>query len=276
MLSLIHLSSYRSIYALILLLVYVDDVIITGIEPRVINELVIALDSKFALKDLGQLHYFLGVQLHTVPNGVLLNKKKYIEDLLHRLDLGDLKPAPSPSVLYKQLSISYGTSLDDPYIYWSTIGALQYLTSMRPNTVKRVLRYVSGTRHFGLYIQHGSDLSVSTFSDADWEANIDNRKSVATYCIFLGGNLVSWSSKKQSVVARSNTESEYRALASAFAEIIWVQQLLSEIGFKHKLAPVLWCDNLRADALAVNPVFHVQTKNIEIDIHFVCDQVLSG
>ncbi|XP_038874880.1 uncharacterized mitochondrial protein AtMg00810-like [Benincasa hispida] len=129
-----------------------------------------------------------------------------------------------------------------PKITYAVNHLSQYLkkpTDIHWQAVKRILRYVSSTRHFGLYIQQGSDLSISAFSDADWAANIDDRKLVAAYCIFLGGNLISWSSKKQSVVTRSSKESEYRALAHASVEIIWVRQLVCEIGVKQKSAPVL-------------------------------------
>lgn len=132
------------------------------------------------------------------------------------------------------------------------------------------MRYLSGTKTLGILLQQSSNLTLTAFSDADWASNLDDRKSVAAYCVFLGESLVSWSSKKQAVVARSSTESEYRA------EIIWLQQLLSEIGISSLTPPILWCDNLSAGALAVNPVFHARTKHIEIDIHFVRDRVLQG
>ncbi|XP_038882382.1 uncharacterized mitochondrial protein AtMg00810-like [Benincasa hispida] len=132
-------------------LLYVDDIIITGTNPRVISKLVTTLDSKFAVKDLGQLHYFLEVQLHTVLDGVLLKQEKYVKDLLHHLDLGDLKPAPSPSVLNNQLSISDGTPLDNPYIYRSTIGALQYLTTTR-------LDITYAVNHLSQYLKKPTDV----------------------------------------------------------------------------------------------------------------------
>lgn len=119
-------------------------------------------------------------------------------------------------------------------------------------------------------------LSIFAYSDANWALNIDDQRSVAAYCVFLGHTLVSWSSKKQIVVARSSTEFEYRALAHASAEIISLRQLLSEIGMPSLTTPILQCNNLSVGVLAANPVFHADAKHIEIDMHFVRDQVLSG
>ncbi|XP_022144023.1 uncharacterized protein LOC111013815 [Momordica charantia] len=227
--------------SIILLLVYVDDVIVTGNNVALIDSLVATLDKTFALKDLGLLSYFLGIQVTHLPSEVLLTQEKYIDDVLRSLDMEGLKPAPSPTVLGKYLSISDGEPMSDPFLYRSTIGALQYLTNTRPDiayivnhlsqflkqptdihwqAVKRVLRYLSGTKDMGLHIQPNDTVSLTAYSDVDWTSNIDDRKSIAAYCVFFGNTLVTWSSKKQTTVARSSTESEYRALAHASAEII--------------------------------------------------------
>ncbi|XP_038902368.1 secreted RxLR effector protein 161-like [Benincasa hispida] len=200
-------------------------------------------------------------------------------------------------VLGKHLSIADGTPLDDPFIYRSTIGALQYLTTTRPDiayivnhlskflqrpidihwqAVKRILRYISATKHFGLLFQPSSDLSIFAYSDADWDSNIDDQKSIAAYCVFIGNNLVSWSSKKQMVVAQSSTESEYWVLAYTASEVIWLNQLMSELGMLSSIKPIIWCDNLSTATIATNHVFHARTKHIEINTHFVRDHVLWG
>lgn len=283
--------------SLLLMLIYVDDVILTGNDGGLISEMIHLFESRFALKDLGPLSYFLGIKVNYLPSGIILTQSQYIEDLLHKVQLEHLSTAPTPSVLGKSLSLTDGTPLADPFLYRSTIGALQYLTNTRPDiafivnhlsqflqkptdvhwqAVKRVLRYLVGTKYHGLHISPGDHLNLIGFTDADWAANVDDRRSVGAYCVFLGSTLVSWSSKKQTAVARSSTESEYRALAQATSEIIWLQQLLQEIDSPCATAPILWCDNMSAAALATNPVFHARTKHIEIDVHFVRDHVLRG
>lgn len=158
--------------------------------------------------------------------------------------MSNTNAALTPSVQGKHLSITDGQHMMNLLLYWSTVGALQHLTHARPNityivnhlsqflcaptdihwqAVKHVLRYVQGTKHYGILLQPSSDLRIIAYSDADWAANVDDHRSVAAYCVFVGNNLVSWSSKKQSVVARSSTESEYRALTHASAEISWLQ-----------------------------------------------------
>ena len=276
-------------------LVYVDDILITGANATDVNQLILDLNGAFALKTLGSVHYFLEVtrtsfELH-------MRQTKYAIDLLSRIKMADANSCSTPMCLSNNLFSHGSPSFAHPSLYRSIIGALQYLTNTRPDIAyavnklsqfsqaptnahwaacKRILRYIKGTLQYGLSFHPASLLKLEGFSDADWGTNLDDRKSISGLCIFLVGNLISWCSKKEIAVARSNTEGEYRALASTATELIWIHQLLSEIGVRlHTSPPVLWCENMSAQALASNPVYHARTKHFELDLHFLRDLVTS-
>jgi hypothetical protein len=132
---------------------------------------------------------------------------------------------------------------------------------------------VKGTIDLGLQITRSPSMLVRGFADADWAGCIDDRRSTGGFAIFLRSNLVSWSVRKQPTVSRSSTEVEYKAIANATAEIMWIQTLLQELGVPHPSATSLWCDNLGATYLSANPMFHTRTKHIEVDYHFVRERV---
>jgi hypothetical protein len=142
--------------------------------------------------------------------------------------------------------------------------------------IKRVLRYVKGTLDIGLHIGTSSPTLITTYSDADWAGCPDSRRSTSGFCVYLGDNLVSWSSKRQTTVSRSSAEAEYRAVAHAVAECCWFRQLLPELHLSIPSATVVYCDNVSAVYMTSNPVHHRRTKHIEIDIHFVREKVSLG
>ena len=123
-----------------------------------------------------------------------------------------------------------------------------------------------------LYSNHGHN-RVECFTDVDWAGSKEDRRSTSGYCVFVGGNLVSSKSKKQGVVSRSSTESEYRAMILFVCEIMWLHQLLMEVSIKTMVPAKLWCDNQAALRIVSNPVFHERTKHIEIDYHFVREKI---
>jgi histone deacetylase 1/2 len=254
------------------------------------------LSDNFAIKDLGDLHYFLGIEVTRRDEGLVLTQAKYAADLLARVHMIGCTPTPTPLSTTDKLSLTDGTLLgpDDSTRYRSIVGALQYLTLTRPDlafsvnkvcqylhapttvhwtAVKRILRYIQGTLHTGITFQKSSSTLLSAFSDADWAGCLDDRRSTGGFAIFFGPNLISWSARKQETVSRSSTEAEYKALANATAELIWVEALLRELGLPPTQRPCLWCDNLGATYLSANPIFHARTKHIEIDYHFVRERV---
>ena len=117
-------------------------------------------------------------------------------------------------------------------------------------------------------------MTLNSLVDADYANCVDNRRSITGYTVYLGENLIAWSARKQKVVARSSTEAEYRSLASAATEILWLQSLFDELGLpKLTNVPIIWCDNMGANMLSSNLVFHTRTKHIEVDVHFIREKV---
>ena len=141
------------------------------------------------------------------------------------------------------------------------------------DAVLRILRYLKGTIFYGLHFSSHSSLTLQAYSDADWAGDPTDRRSIIGYCFMLGDSLISWRSKKQTVVARSSTEAEYRALAATTAELIWLRWLLQDLGIDCSAATQLHCDNQSAIQIAHNDVIHERTKHIEIDCHFIRQHV---
>lgn len=142
--------------------------------------------------------------------------------------------------------------------------------------MKRVLRYVKGTLDAGLHIGTSSPTTLTAYSDADWAGCPDSRRSTSGFCIYLGDNLISWSSRRQTTVSRSSAEAEYRSVAHVVAECCWLRQLLQDLHLSLPSATVVYCDNVSAVYMSSNPVQHRRTKHIEVDIHFVREKVSLG
>ncbi|KAH9723455.1 retrovirus-related pol polyprotein from transposon RE1 [Citrus sinensis] len=257
----------------LIILVYVDDILITGSSNVYITEVISQLSSEFAVKDLGDFNYFFGVEVTPSAEGLHLSQTKYVGDILRKAHMLGSKGCNTPISVGEKLQKDKGCTFENSSLYRSIIGSLQYLTLTRPDIAftvnilsqflavpttlhwqacKRVLRYLQSTTHFGLQFFKSGSPSLTADSDADWGSDLDDRRSVGGYCVYLGSNLVSWSSKKQNIVSRSSAESEYRALALATSEVLWITYLLKELKVSLQKPLVLLYDNSSAEALASN------------------------
>jgi hypothetical protein len=279
------------------LLLYVDDIVLSASTSPLLHAIIAKLKSEFAMKDMGPLHYFLGIQVRRTPRGFFLSQAQYADEILQRAGMTNCTAVSTPMDTNSKVAADAGSPVADPSEYRSLAGALQYLTMTRPDLayavqqiclhmhdprdghlaiVKRILRYVRGTASSGLLLATTPSTDIVAYSDADWAGCPDTRRSTSGYCVYLGGALVSWSSKRQATVSRSSAEAEYRAVANAVADCVWLRQLLGELSCPVSKATVVFCDNVSAVYMSTNPVHHRQTKHIELDIHFVREKVALG
>ena len=281
----------------LILVLYVDDLFLTGDDP-LIHQCKRELAAEFEMKDLGLMHYFLGLEVWQRPGEIFLSQGKYIVKLLERFGMVDCKSVSTPMELnFKKLSGSAaGPILANPTEYRQLIGALMFLVNTRPdicfavNTLsqqmvephhfhwvgaKNLLRYLRGTINHGLRYTAGSVI-LRGYTDADWAGSVVDRKSTSGCCFNLGSASISWMSRKQKSVALSTAEAEYIAASMACCEAVWLRKLFSEL-FQHVLdTTVILCDNQSGIRMTENPVFHDRSKHIDIRYHFIRDMVQRG
>ncbi|KAJ9538575.1 hypothetical protein OSB04_031308 [Centaurea solstitialis] len=281
----------------ILSVVYVDDIMIIGSDDTGIMKLKDFLASQFQTKDLGHLKYFLQIEVSRTRKGICLSQRKYCLDILNDSGMIETKPCEGPMIPNMKLNVKDGDLLEDPERYRRIVGKLNYLTITRPDiafpvsvvslfmssprtphweVVRHILKYLKGAPGLGILYQNHNHHVIEGFMDADYDGDPTNRRSTTGYCVFVGGNLVSWKSKKQNVVSRSSVESEYRAMAQTTCELIWLRNLLGELGFAQFKPMNLYCDNEAAIHIANNLVFHERTKHIEVDCHFTGEKLEDG
>ena len=280
-----------------LFIVYVDDIVITGDDHDQIRHLKRLLAKEFEVKDLAQLKYFLGMEVARTKNGIYVSQRKYTLDLLQETGMLGCKVAHTPIEPAKRSNLEDGSSPANKDRYQSLVGKLIYLTHTRPdigfavsmasrhmtnptnihmNAVNRILQYLKGTPGRGLYFKKNSNRGIEVYTDSDWAGCVVDRKSTTGYCSFVWGNLVTWKSKKQTVVARSSAEAEFRAMAHGICEGIWLERMLDELRIPTNHTMRILCDNKAAISIAKNPVHHDRTKHVEVDRHFIKEKVDNG
>nr|KYP49734.1 Retrovirus-related Pol polyprotein from transposon TNT 1-94 [Cajanus cajan] len=280
----------------IAVLVYVDDIVLASPSSNMINGAKNMLQRQFKLKDLGDLKFFLGLELLKSREGIYLCQRHYTLAILEDCGMLACKPSAVPMEANLKLHTESGTKLLNPGIYRRLIRRLSYLTISRldicyavhklsqfvsnphsdhMNAVNVLLRYLKNTAGQGILFKANSDTRLHAYVDVDWGSCIDSRRSTTGFCIFLGNSLISWKAKRQKTVSRSSAEAEYRSLASVASELVWLKNLLTDFQVNTTHAAV-YCDNKAAIHIAFNPTFHEKTKHLEIDLHFVREQVSRG
>ncbi|XP_019153674.1 PREDICTED: uncharacterized protein LOC109150210 [Ipomoea nil] len=200
---------------------------------------------------VGQLTYFLGLQVKQSAEGYFISQEKYAKNLIKKFELGSCKSPRTPISTSTKLSKDYAGQPVDSTLYRSLIGSLLYLIASQPNIMycvgmcaryqsapkeshliaaKRILKYVKGTVQYGLWYSKESDICLVAFCDTDWAGNVDDRKSTFGGCFFVGKNLVYWLSKKYNSISLSTADAEYIAAGGYCTQLIWIKQMLLDYG----------------------------------------------
>ncbi|KAJ9552865.1 LOW QUALITY PROTEIN: hypothetical protein OSB04_016910 [Centaurea solstitialis] len=275
---------------ILLVQIYVDDIIFGLTNVSICKDFESLMQKEFEMSVMGELTFFLGLQVKQSTEGIFINQSKYVNDLLKKYQLHDASPMRIPMApglkLHKYLS---GQSVECK-LYRGMIGSLLYLTTSRSDimfstcicaryqanpkeshlsAVKRILRYLKKTPSLGLWYPLHSSFDLVAYTDSDYGGCQVDRKSTYGSCQFLGGKLVSWSSKKQNCVSTSTTKAEYAAAASCCSQALWMQTQRRDYGYSLDKIPIL-CDSKSAIAISANPVQHSKTKRIVIRLTFTC------
>jgi hypothetical protein len=280
----------------VILLLYVDDLFLTG-EEKFITECKKKLIAEFEMKDLGLVHYFLGLEVWQSPEKIFLNQGKYAVEILKRFDMLECKSMNTAMETKLKLLVDTSSELIDAMLYRQVIGSLMYLTNTRPdicfvvNTLiqflveprrvhlvatKHVMRYLKGTLDCGLSYDGDHDFRLSGYTDSDWAGSVSDRKSTLGCCLNLGSAMISWQSRKQSSIALNTAEAEYIVACSASCEAIWLRKLLTGLFDLEMEATMILCDNQSCIKMTENHVFHDKSKHIEIRYHYIRDMVQRG
>lgn len=278
--------------------VYVDDILVTGSSTKEIEDFKRKMGHKFDMSDLGELTYYLGIEVMQRNGYIQLKQSGYAKKILNKAGMLQCNSTKIPMHPKEIINKDEEGIAVDPTEFKSMIGGLRYLVHTRPDlaysvgilsrfmdrptqlhqgAVKRILRYVKGTIDFGLVYSHDSDNEVLIgYSDSDLAGNVEDRKSTGGMVFYLNKSLITWTSQKQKCVALSSCEAEFMAATAAACQAVWLRKLLAQIT-EYDIGPVtLFIDNKSAIDLAKNPVFHGRSKHIDIRYHFIRECVENG
>lgn len=276
--------------------IYVDDLLYTGNDERMLEDFKCSMKGEFEMTDLGKMRYFLGIEVFQTSAGIHVSQQRYAVGILTRFNMLDCNAVVNPIVPGCKLKLEEGEPVDET-LFKSLVGSLMYITTTRPDiqfvvsyisrfmsrpteahfaAAKRVLRYLQGTLDYGIWYKRGGSGKMEVFTDSDFAGDQNDRKSTSGYLVLWDGAAVSWSSKKQGIVTLSSTEAEYVAAAACACQVIWIRGILEELGMKQEDGSVIRCDNTSTIKLSKNPVFHGRCKHIGVRYHFLRDLVGDG
>ncbi|GKA98143.1 putative ribonuclease H-like domain-containing protein [Tanacetum coccineum] len=276
---------------ILLVQVFVDDVIFGSTKKSLCTDFEKIMHKRFLMSSIGELTFFLGLQVKQLEDGIFISQDKYVGEILKKFGFSSIRTASTPMETNKALTKDEDGEDVDVHLYRSMIGSLMYLTSSRPdimfsvcacsrfqvqpkvshlNAVKRIFRYLKGRPKLGLWYPKDSPFILEAFSDSDYAGASLDRKSTTGGCQFLGSRLISWQCKKQTVVANSTTEAEYIAASHCCGQVLWIQNQMLDYGYNF-MQTKIHVDNESAICVVKNPVYHSKTKHIEIRHHFIRD-----
>ena len=277
---------------LFVLQIYIDDIIFGSTNQEFSEEFGNMMANEFEMSMIGELSYFLCLQIKQLKTGTFVSQGKYIKDMLKKFGMDDAKSVSTLMATNGSLDSDASGNMVDQKLYRSMIGSLLYVNASRPDVMfsicmcarfqaspreshlkatKRILRYLKHTQNVGLWYPKGAKFELIGYFDSDYAGCKVERRNTSGTCQLLGRSLVSWSSRKQNSVALSTAEAEYIAAGSCCAQIIWMKVTLKDFGINFKQMPFLY-DNESNVKLTNNPVQHSRTKHIDVCHHFVRDR----
>ena len=269
---------------------YVDDLLVTGSNAGFVNKFKAEMEQVFEMTDLGEMSYFLGMEVHQKQNEIFICQQKYAKEILKKFKMEECKSTSTPMNQKEKFCKEDGAEKVDEGLYRSMIGCLMYLTATRPDIMhvvsllsrymhcaseihfqaaKRVIRYVKGTVDYGIKFSQVQSFNFHGFSDSDWAGCVDDMRSTSGYCFSFGSGVFSWSSRKQEVVAQSTAEAEYIAAVAAVNQALWLRKLLTDLDMKQEVSTKVFVDNQATISIANDPVFHGKTKHFKIKLYFL-------
>ncbi|XP_020533827.1 uncharacterized mitochondrial protein AtMg00810-like [Jatropha curcas] len=278
----------------IIICLYVDDIIYTSSSNSLMDKFKSQIMSEFEMSDMGLLHYFLGLEVYQVEDGIFILQRKCAKDIISKFGMLSYKPAATPMNINEKLQHEDEAEMAYARRFRSSVGGLIYLMHTRPDIAfpvdviskfmqqpskvhyearKRVLRYVAGTMEYGIWYSKSSNFKLYGFTDSDWTGLLDDRQIISANVFTLGSGVITWSSKKQATVALSTSEAKYIIATSAACQAIWLRKVLADLQQEQKGAIKIFSNNKAIISMTKNPTFHSRIKHVELRHHYIHDLV---